>query len=745
MRTLSLLFISSLLPLTAASTALAAPTTLVAKSTQTAQVVQPSIGGIVLNLGPFTSTEYPFINLMLTAGGLASGNGFAFPSVLNSSGYPVSASLPQDISGVLSIPGSYTDSATHWVLEWSGKLGTSSKPGFQLVLSTGVKEIGASNCVSGSTAYNLTAYGTNCQIEFVFGGPHTSGMISFKFLAGAAFDGSLKGLALYRKSQQTVFKAGEIFNPDFIAAVQQLKPRVIRTLNWTYANNSNIANASQQTPSGAFSYSPRWDPSIWAGQSIGINTYSGKLSGISALVDGLTVQTQFVSANTGLATFELNGLGASPIANLAGTPLSAANSISANSLWTLTYDSSLKVWLGTKGGLNAGVPLAIQIALANKLGTDLWLNLPTHATDGFVSNLATTARDGLNGTQNTWFEYSNEIWNFNDYSFPQTTWAVARGATLGFPNANNERHYGFYGLRSRQMMGKITSIYGSKKTYRRVLASQAVGDLPTTKKWRFEGFDLNGSVFPSYCAAVGGVFGGGSCSGDPKYNAFPNRPVDYADVISYATYYSGAQLRNFSSNYANSMTSGGPSGYSVGLLGAATDFASGNSTQMTAALGWVDWDLRQGTRNGSAGTSTLQAFASGRDIGLGAIGLYPSWEATARTYDGTRPPGVANLFVVNYEGGMEGAAPATSKCTALGIDVSYCGAGGKIDLLLAAYKKSALFQAAVNDQMKGFLSQPHSLYSSWYEIAAQDQWSLYTTDIYSTPFLSLNSLKLLAQ
>lgn len=701
-------------------------------------------GGAVLNLGPFTSGEYPFINVMMSAGGFASSAGFAFPAILDENGYPVTASLPQDVGGVAAIPGEFTDASTHWVLQWSGSLGSSTHPGLQLILSNGVTEIGSSGCVSGSTAYNLSVFGKNCRIEFVFNGKHPHGLLAFKFMAGAAFDGSLANLALYRKSHQAAFAAGAIFNPDFLAAVQVFGPRVIRTLNWSLANNSNLANAAQQTPAGALGFGPRWDKKIFLPHpATGTNAYAGTLAGVSALTDGLTVQLQFANANTGPATFDLNGLGAVTVANLAAAPITYANTITAGSLWTLVYDASLHKWLANKGGLNAGVPLSIQIALANTLNADLWINIPTHATDALVSEIAATLRDGLKPTLNGWYEYSNEIWNFNDYSFPQTNFAVARGTALGFPAANAEHFMGFYALRVRQMMGNITAVYGTKKNYRRVLAGQAVGDISTTRRWRMEGEDLNGATFPLYCAAVGGTPSGATCKGDPKYNTFPNRPIDYTDVISYATYYSGAQLRNFSVSYADIHVTEGPIGGAQGLLAAADAYAAGGNGNVTKALSWVDWDLRHGTRAASAGPATLVAFNSQKNIGLGPVGVYPTWEATAAQYDSNRPPGASKLAVANYEGGMEAIAPAAAQCTAWGISTSYCDPGGKIDQLLTAYKKSVMFQQLVSDQFYQFLAQPHSLYTAWYELANSDQWSLYQGDLYSQPFMSLAAFKVL--
>src|SRR5262249_29521567 len=157
--------------------------------------------------------------------------------------------------------------------------------------------------------------------------------------------------------------------------------------------------------------------------------------------------------------------------------------------------------------------------------------------------------------------YSNEIWNFSA-AFPQTAWAANCGRKLGFPDKAERAVNGYYGLRARRVMGIITDLWDDRTRLRRVMAFQAFGFIPLDATnsgialHRLEGSDLTSRNNLQYARKIG-----------VDYNQAPNRPIDYCDVLSYATYYSGAQCCNFQLRYKNPMNE---------LLKAADDFASGD-------------------------------------------------------------------------------------------------------------------------------------------------------------------------
>jgi hypothetical protein len=59
-----------------------------------------------------------------------------------------------------------------------------------------------------------------------------------------------------------------------------------------------------------------------------------------------------------------------------------------------------------------GVPLEEIVALANVTRRNVWVNVPLHASDDYVTHFATLLRDTLHPAALIHVEYSNEVWNF---------------------------------------------------------------------------------------------------------------------------------------------------------------------------------------------------------------------------------------------------------------------------------------------------------------------------------------------
>ena len=58
------------------------------------------------------------------------------------------------------------------------------------------------------------------------------------------------------------------------------------------------------------------------------------------------------------------------------------------------------------------MPWEVCIALANFSGKDLWLNIPAHATDDYILQLATLLLASVDPSLFIYYEYSNEVWNW---------------------------------------------------------------------------------------------------------------------------------------------------------------------------------------------------------------------------------------------------------------------------------------------------------------------------------------------
>jgi hypothetical protein len=57
------------------------------------------------------------------------------------------------------------------------------------------------------------------------------------------------------------------------------------------------------------------------------------------------------------------------------------------------------------------VPAAVMAELGNRLGSDIWINLPHRADNAFIDGFATTLRDSFRSDRKIYLEYSNENWN----------------------------------------------------------------------------------------------------------------------------------------------------------------------------------------------------------------------------------------------------------------------------------------------------------------------------------------------
>ena len=306
-------------------------------------------------------------------------------------------------------------------------------------------------------------------------------------------------------------------------------------------------------------------------------------------------------------------------------------------------------------------------------------------------------------------ELSNETWNgaFSQFSY---FWQVAQALALPSKRAGRiQQNLSASGLRTLQVMKVVSATWqraGRQMTnLKRVMSCQATGDRDLFQMCKFNGADL-----------------------DFQYNSAPNRPIDNCDVVSYANYWTGAQLN---SKYA----SGGPAFEYSGLTAAADDYASGNPSRMTAALRWVDNDLKNG---GAAPTGnpnfTLASLASAAN---GGRGIFPGWEAVVASYDSPRArfiPPLAPLTVEAYEGGQSILAPRKSQCSRIGISSRY---SALIANMLEAYKFSPLASTQVQHGCEVFLSFSHSSSPAFLQLeggGGNIEWSLLSGDIYSAPY-----------
>jgi hypothetical protein len=689
------------------------------------------IGKAQINIGS-VDTPGAFMNFMKGYGSQSFAVGTS-PSDLDVNGYPNKA-LAGNIGGAIAMPSRFCRRDVTWVIKWP------ATTILKFVVNNATSKILSANAtVSGGTnsAMTISGNGSAGRVEFVFESC-SGGSISFYFPGGFANSAGAGGLVLVRKLDETLYDSETAagltpFTREFIALLKgpaSLHPKTIRPMGWINTGPANVTNQVQ------WRYRTRPNSLSWTNDQFPTGAWGGTVRGTDNYVVGAApdtpatwtggevIQGIVTNANTIAApTLNVNGRGAKPIVNSQGLGLSPG-SIPANSLATFVYDSVLDKVLYTRGGVTGSVPLEAQVSLANQAMVNLWTVVPAWADDDYVTSWAAYVRDNLNQSLSFYPEYSNEIWNF---AFPQTQWAYQRGRALGWPNANNEPLHGWYGLRTRQIMGRIKSLWTAKgralSSLKRVMAAYAIPSaVNQAQVYRLEGRDLVGTMYPKYLDYVGGV--------DPGYNVPGNQPIDFCDVLAYAPYVSGANFPALDQHYTQAMASA--------LQMAATNFAEG-AKGATTALKWLDEDIRAGKVNGAVGGQTLLAHSQ-------RGGIYLAWDAVAANYDSRRPTPIS---VEAYEGGLESAPPSASQCTRLGVTAPPIGGGtptamgcsAQLAALLSAYKNSNYGFNLTVDYFTQFIAPSHSKVPAWLTITGPNPWSLLPGDMFSTPYQTYNGFE----
>lgn len=107
-----------------------------------------------------------------------------------------------------------------------------------------------------------------------------------------------------------------------------------------------------------------------------------------------------------------------------------------------------------------GVPLEVDITLANAVGADPWLNVPVDADDDYITQMATLVHNTINADSKVYVELSNEVWNTG---FPQFKYAAQQGQAL-WPSAGAsgyDYNRNWFGMRTAQVCDIWKSVWGS--------------------------------------------------------------------------------------------------------------------------------------------------------------------------------------------------------------------------------------------------------------------------------------------
>ena len=126
--------------------------------------------------------------------------------------------------------------------------------------------------------------------------------------------------------------------------------------------------------------------------------------------------------------------------------------------WAGRKTLSSASWMARDG--NAGAPVEAIAALGMKSGADIWINVPTRASDDYVRQMAATMRDGI-GQQRVYVEYTNEIWNM---AFSNGNWVEQQAVAL-WPQTTTSsynRRLDWYGKRSVEICSLWKQVWADK-------------------------------------------------------------------------------------------------------------------------------------------------------------------------------------------------------------------------------------------------------------------------------------------
>lgn len=135
--------------------------------------------------------------------------------------------------------------------------------------------------------------------------------------------------------------------------------------------------------------------------------------------------------------------------------------------WSDRTETTDLSWSANQGSM----PIEVMVALANQTMTNMWLNVPTMATDDYVRQMMGYVRDNLDPSLSVSLEYSNEVWN---WGFQQSQYAHQEAAKLWGKDANGDgvvnptdpaEQLGsgwveFYGYRAAQIANIANQIFG---------------------------------------------------------------------------------------------------------------------------------------------------------------------------------------------------------------------------------------------------------------------------------------------
>lgn len=519
---------------------------------------------------------------------------------------------------------------------WSGGAYTSGNLSYSRVASSGCTAIGGSNELYTALATDATP------------SPSPQGLLADPTMAtkGLSVQAVLPVQPTFSLSAAS-WSAGTV---SVTTSVAHGLPNGI-TVNATIASSNpsgyNGTQAITVTGASTFTYSKSVDPGAYVSSATyavnGNTTASPKLcwgttafpiydsaSGQSVAINRIVAQPSSASDPPAIFTFVFD-----PIINSGNGAFIFFNGVNSGNQTGVS-------------GITIHVPYDVQIALVNYLNKNLWFTLPYLATNDFITQVATLARDTMKPALKSKFEAcGNEDWN---NAFFPTKYSFAIALSMNFSNDVNSWH----SLCTRKIMGDIipTVFSGQMSRVERILAIKAAdistilsnngtyNDRMISSQLKCGIVTVNGTVGQVYSVYTAGTWPG-SCPAGIDYtkqvSAGGNgRAIDVVEAFHNAPY-TGATTLYYGADNCSGCTATAAIGTVWQTIMDAYD--AGNITLSNSI---VDNDIQQGRVAVQNVTCSGSTFTTPLAHGL-SISNNVSYEVTGGNNYGNLAPGVMYL------------------------------------------------------------------------------------------------------
>lgn len=692
-----------------------------------------------------TGGDYPFLNVVKTCSNWAyqsapNANAVLDPALLDSNGYPTSIQAG-GYYGVCYIPHQLSRPGDY-VIRWTATGGTST-----------VRTMGT--LVSGS----FSATGTSGRAVFT--------PVSTRLTPGVSSmaSGYVDSITIVHVDDEASWLAGNVFGVKFKERLAEANFGVLRFLNWSVGNTSQVTTWATRKPVSYFSYhAQEFRSTFYAGQTTNTgNAYSLTIPGGiihaadattwtagQAPKDKDTLIVLFNAAATKSGTCSLDvGSGAINILNqysdalTVGTNSYPEGGLANLGIATLIYDAALNAWIkqgadtaqGARG-LNNGCPIEIMLQLGAEVGAHVYLTAPhmacTPMTD-YHAQLAAYLRDNAPSWMVPRYEGPNELWNT---VFQGTNYAENIATAYGW----GADYHNWYGRAMSTIGQDISAAYSGDTTRYQVLCGVQTAFGADSGDRATHAPRLNSTKYllqtpqSGYTATAAKNYVTHICCA--QYFA----PSDYGQAAetTYATAYAGAAFTGSISG--TTLTTSSPTGTiaigqtikSIGSQGAAVE----HGTTITAGSG-SSWTVNKSQTVashlmvGGADLTAPQSYVASCDSGVGNFTLgplatiYGNWKAWAATFGVNKMCGYEGGLSMDYTSGGNSSADRLRASIKYLPDVYYFEKRNMDNFLAAGGEYPSCFQMTGNIYVSGYSSDAWSALEDVYQSPNPPRWEAY--------------------